>query len=196
VIKEWFFNKYRREEKEDEENKKKTIHIFSELKKEGTVFRAHPNYQGNGPWFDYAMMSYKMEGQEEWVDYPTRVAAFFYEVDRDSGKIIKDEEDEKDDGWRVLVQQSIYQTRRQKKEQSMIMEHYTLESTDKIRTGERVAVLKEFNAAALNHRLYCVEADPVGRDVFSKPISSNFDIVVIRDMRTEWHKQFLGIQWN
>ena len=186
VIKEWFFNKYRRE-------KKKTIHIFSELKKGNTVFRAHPNYQGNGPWFDYAMISYKLDGQEEWVDYPTRIAAFFYEVDRESGDIVKDAADENDDGWRVLVQQSKFQTKRQKREESLIMEHYTLDSTDNRRTMEKLALLREFNTEALNRRLYCVEADPVGRDVFCKPISSNFDILVIRDMRTEWHKQFLGI---
>jgi hypothetical protein len=186
-VKEWFFREYRKEKREI------TVHIFSELKKGGTLFRAHPNYQGNGPWFDYAMVSYQIEEEERWEEYPARLAAFFYEVDSKKGEIIRDEEDPKDDGWRVLVQQCEYQTPEQKEEESMIMEHWTLQSTAKKDKGEIWAKFQQLTTAALNGRLYCVEADPVG-NVFSKPVTSNFDILIIRDMRTEWHKKFLGIE--
>jgi hypothetical protein len=163
-VKEWFFREYRREKR------KITVHIFSEFKKGGTLFRAHPNYQGNGPWFDYAMVSYQIEEEERWEEYPARAAAFFYEVDSDKGEIITDNnKDPKDDGWRVLVQpQCEYQTPSQKEEESMIMEHWTLQCTEKKDRRERWANFQQLTTAALNGRLYCVEAEPVG-NVFSKP---------------------------
>ncbi len=50
-VKECFFREYRRD------NIRIAVYVFSEFKKGGTLFRAHPNYQGNGPWLDYAMVS-------------------------------------------------------------------------------------------------------------------------------------------
>jgi hypothetical protein len=49
--------------------------------------------------------------------------------------------------------------------------------------------------SAINRRIYCMEEEPLG-GVFSKPPNTSFDIVVIREMRSEWHKQFLNMGEN
>ena len=33
--------------------------VTTEHKRENVIFRAHPNYRGNGPWYDWAMFRYE-----------------------------------------------------------------------------------------------------------------------------------------
>jgi len=39
-----------------------TLDIFTEYKRNGTIYRAHPNYNSFGEWYDWAMIKFESEG--------------------------------------------------------------------------------------------------------------------------------------
>ena len=39
----------------------KTLTIYTQYKRNGVLYRCHPNYRGDGPWYDWVMMSYEDE---------------------------------------------------------------------------------------------------------------------------------------
>jgi hypothetical protein len=160
----------------------------------GVLFRAHPDYRGQGPWFDYGMVKYASTTGDEAMDddYPVRIAAIFKEVDSDTGKTILSKDIADDDGLRVLVQESEYQSTEQKENRSIMFKEYTLQSTRTTSKNDpyRRAMFQRRNAAELNLRIYCIEKDPVG-SCFCKPAECRFDILVVKDQRTEWSEEFL-----
>jgi hypothetical protein len=172
------------------------VTIFSEMKVGGVLFRAHPNYQSNGPWFDYAMIQYQYGRGEEvrTKENPARIAAFFYQEEAKTGVMITDPTVADDNGWRVLVQECHWQGVRHTRKKSMILDHYTLKSKP-VEGGGLEAKFEVHMPSAINRRIYCMEEEPLG-GVFSKPPNTSFDIVVIREMRSEWHKQFLNMGEN
>ena len=38
---------------------------YTEYNRNGIVFRAHPNYRAEGPWYDYAMVTWKMDASDD-----------------------------------------------------------------------------------------------------------------------------------
>ena len=58
------------------------VYCFTELNRKGTVFRAHPNYRGKGPWYDWVWIPFKMNdrnGDNETM-YPCKSLCFVGEV--------------------------------------------------------------------------------------------------------------------
>jgi hypothetical protein len=48
-----------------EEHRVETVHCCTQYKRDGLVMRCHPNYQGEGPWYDWIVASFaagKCEG--------------------------------------------------------------------------------------------------------------------------------------
>jgi len=42
----------------------KVVEIFTEYKRNGTTYRAHPNYNSCGEWYDWTMIRFEMEYQD------------------------------------------------------------------------------------------------------------------------------------
>jgi hypothetical protein len=63
------------------------IELRTEATIDGTVYRAHPNYRGEGPWYDYATVEFETEptapppNYRVWVNdhqrYPAKLVAFY-----------------------------------------------------------------------------------------------------------------------
>jgi hypothetical protein len=175
-IKRWFDKKYKRRR-----GMEVKVKIFSELKKGGVLFRAHQDYRSRGPWYDYATIKYEVETTQEVVDYPVRIAAFF----------VEDTVDDDPANWKVLVQECEWRSEQQIADKSLIFEHYTMRGEKDNESGNMCAVFEEKRVEELNSRIFCIERNPVGKS-FWKPPDEKFDILVVRDQRTEWHKKFLA----
>jgi hypothetical protein len=62
------------------------IELRTEATIDGTVYRAHPNYRGEGPWYDYATVKFELETTQQppnhqvWVNdhqrHPAKLVAF------------------------------------------------------------------------------------------------------------------------
>jgi hypothetical protein len=187
-IKQWFDREYGR-------GSSKTVYLYSELKRDGVLFRAHPDFRGQGPWFDYAMVRYDSiteEGDTVQVQCPVRIAAIFREVDSVTGSTVSDPDKEGDDGLRVLVQESEWQSPEQEENKSILFSEFTLQSIPPRNKNDpyKRAKFERRNVSELNSRIYCIEKDPVG-SCFCKPAESSFDILVVKDQRAEWYKEFL-----
>jgi hypothetical protein len=186
----WFENNY-------QDTASCPAYIFTELRKsqdddsEGgssVIFRAHPNNQQQGAWFDYGTIKYELVderiGEVREEDWPVRIAAFFQEV----GETIEDR-----GPMRMLVQECNWQTHTEKNMKLMIFEHYTslAGEWDDNNHGRFRATLTEKSEDTLNSRVYCLETVPGGQ-VFWKEKKEQFGIfLLVRDQRTQWHKLFL-----
>jgi hypothetical protein len=59
-------------------DKNATLNCFTDLRhKDGATFRAHPNYQAGGPWYDWAMVRFVDDDEIE-RDFPCRLLLFYY----------------------------------------------------------------------------------------------------------------------
>jgi len=43
-----------------------TVNFYSEIKKDGQIYRAHSNYQNNGPWMDWVMIRWDQDPSVQW----------------------------------------------------------------------------------------------------------------------------------
>jgi hypothetical protein len=75
-------------------NRLSTLDVFTEIKHDGMLYRAHPNYRGGGPWYDWAAVQFvpsDVDKQRNISDrrdlvlpaypvgiYPCKMLAFFY----------------------------------------------------------------------------------------------------------------------
>ena len=54
------------------------IFIFTEYKRNGITYRAHPNYNSFGEWYDWAMVKFKpARGQK---DFPFNLKGGYYTI--------------------------------------------------------------------------------------------------------------------
>jgi len=77
------------QEKENEEFAlfgEKTIFIFTEYKRNGTTYRAHPNYNSFGEWYDWAMV--KFEASQGDRSFPVNAKGGYYDKDLYPCKIL------------------------------------------------------------------------------------------------------------
>jgi hypothetical protein len=157
----------------------KSVTVFTEISLGGqtddkTIMRAHPNYRGSGPWFDFAIVNYGIDGL-----FPVRIAAFFQVVE--GGEIM------------ALVQEVMHQNdhKQQKSEQSLLFEHYHMSS--ELVPGANAtyqAVFKVFGVSTLASPAYCIDTNADRGPMFlhnrPKQGKSPFPIVRVSDNRNQW----------
>jgi len=64
----------------------KVIEIYTDYKRNGTTYRAHPNYNSSGEWYDWAMIRFEIE--EEITHKDKDEVHGYYEKDLFPGKIL------------------------------------------------------------------------------------------------------------
>jgi hypothetical protein len=149
-----------------------TIQLYTEIVLPGqfrTILRAHPNYQSDRPWYDYALACYIEDNREDCPTYPCKMACFF--KDPNTEKIM------------ALVQEVEFQT------ESQLFHHWTLKSKEN-RTNERSdAVFEAIPVESLSDRIYVLDPKPVGG--FSRKYACDFEILVVKYVKEQWPASFL-----
>jgi hypothetical protein len=80
-----------------------SIECYTEMKvKEGPTYRAHPNYRNEGPWQDWANVSFGQDEQGVFRMVPSRILLFYIHH-------FVDDNGEHSDEIRALVQTCDYQ---------------------------------------------------------------------------------------
>ena len=177
------------------------IKLFNPENKEFEIVRAHPDYRGEGCWYEYVEIDYG----EEIGSFPARCALFFQwpagletrgvgHFDRLGG--VGEGE------LMALVQQSQFQTRHQKSGNSLLFSNWTLEhSTSNRSSGEEGRSTAKFTclaAASINRRVFAVDLCPRPRDggpFFRNSFPHNpttFEIVKVEDRQLDWPTRFLS----
>jgi hypothetical protein len=164
--------------------------------------RAHPNYRGGGPWYDYVMVNYEYEDEFQGC-FPARCACFFQvprEVPGDQLRMSLSFQHTQE--ILALVQESEYQTESQQQCSSRICEKYTLQSTSTSPSTPRYAKLSCVTHTCFSDGAYAFDAD-LGRfsgpyDPLTKlPTGTSrhpaFDIVLVKDRRDKWARSFLAV---
>jgi hypothetical protein len=149
-----------------------TIQLYTEIVLPGqlrTILQAHPNYQSDGPWYDYALARYIEDNREDCPTYPCKMACFF--KDPNTEKIM------------ALVQEVEFQTPVEILRESQLFHHWTLKSKEekkeKKRTHERSdAVFEAIPVESISDRIYALGPKPVGG--FSWKYACDFEILVVK----------------
>jgi hypothetical protein len=173
----WFEKKY-----PTEEEAQTSIRLFSELglpQRKGdkkTLLRAHPNYRSEGAWHDYALATYKEVGRHDMEPvYACKLACFF--IQPITGRMM------------ALVQEVTYQTGEQRKRESQLFNHWTMNSKRNAETRRWDAVFTALPVEALSDRIYVIDSNPV--DGFSREEREDFDVLVVKYRKEEWPLSFL-----
>ena len=208
VVSRWFERHLRRwYERQLEENPayQLVIQIITELKlpmegqEEFLELRAHPNFNGEGPWYDYATIPYEHDGASQGV-FPARCVCFF-QLPNDVPKNLVQAavSFEQTNEIFALVQESKYQVGEQAQHRSRICSKYTLNNSRGPNRGTYTATLScvvhncfESGVFAFDQDLGDSQHDPYDPFVrYGDERDMVFDIVVVKDRRTEWSKSFL-----
>jgi hypothetical protein len=175
IIVNWFEKRYLVPEEDT------TIQLYTEIVlpgptgQTGTILRAHPNYQSDGPWYDYALASYDEDDREDSPTYPCKMACFFREPV--TGKIM------------ALVQEVEFQSPTETARESQLFRHWTLKSKDNRSDRRRDAVFEAIPVESLSDRIYALDPKPLGG--FSRKDSCDFEILVVKYVKEQWPTSFL-----
>jgi hypothetical protein len=162
------------------------ITMIDEGRGKRDIVRAHPNYRGQGCWYDYVSVDYGVNGY-----HPARVAIFFlwpHELPPDlSGFDYVQAGDAM-----VVLQESEYQEGLQLTDESIMCSHHTLQHTSVITPDghRRSATLKVHPSKTISRRIFAFNPNPNDGGPFFRE-SSQFEIVVVKDKQVEWPAIFL-----
>jgi hypothetical protein len=160
----------------------KSIQLFTELVlpgnggHSGTTVRAHPNYQSNGAWYDYALAKYEEEERHDEVTYPVKLVGFF----RDPSSL----------QLKALVQEVDFQSQEQTDRESQLFRHWTLNSKVNTVTNSCDAIFVAIPVESLSDRIYVIDPAPVGG--FTRRMKCDFDILAVKYVTEEWPQSFLA----
>jgi hypothetical protein len=161
------------------------------------IVRAHPDYRGEGCWYDFVEVDYGALGS-----YPARCVLFFLWpsllVGGPLGGGPFEGLEELSEGDLVaLVQPVKYQSRAQKMRNSLLFSDWTMEYT-KSGYGQQGTVTAKFAlvaAASINRRIFAIDLNPGdGGPFYRKSASTNastFEVVKVEDRQLEWPVRFL-----
>ena len=104
------------------------IECYTEFShKAGSRFRAHPNYRDEGAWYDWALVRFVSDGDEEERDYPCRIL-LLYKDPRPAANSDESSDDEPSDdysGMRAIVQATNdLSDKAEKKRKNKVMESH------------------------------------------------------------------------
>jgi hypothetical protein len=159
------------------------ISLFTEAKlpsrnddgQAGVSVRAHPNYRGQGAWYDYALVEYDETDRDDNPVYPCKIVIFF-------------EEPHSHDKM-ALVQEVDFQTGRQQRRESQLFHHWTLRSKTNRMTKKSDALFTAIPLESLTDRIYVIDPCPIGG--FTRTDAGEFDVLVVKFAREQWPLSFL-----
>jgi hypothetical protein len=147
----------------------KQYHLYTEFRLRdgsqlGTLVRAHPDYNKEGEWRDYAWIEY--EGEDR---YPAKLLGFYRNPSSEE--------------WMTLVQHCVPRNQRQMRRDSPLFRHYRLSaeigsiSVDSIHSG---CLVLEYGVCGSTTTL---ETAP--------PSDCSLDILLVEERKTVWAQEFL-----
>ena len=175
------------------------LHCHTECKYEGPgyerIYRAHPNYQGNGEWYDWVMVKFG-DGC-----FPSKVLSFYQksepETDAETGEITSS-------GIHAIIHSCEYRNgtsseRAANFHETRLCDRWVVESTPKPlqamstqhrNSGRRpkIPVLRSVPVETLDEHIYVVEETPGIQEEWT----GDKLVWAMRDQRTVWSKVFLS----
>ena len=65
------------------------IKVYSEMTVDEIVFRAHPNYQSDGPWYDWCLVNFQIgESDLDDEDFPAKLVCLFIDEEGKSCALV------------------------------------------------------------------------------------------------------------
>ena len=159
------------------------IDCHTDLSREGTNYRAHPNYtnSGSGAWYEHAMVEFENDAGTEKDMFPSKLLCFFNAQTVENGPSHR----------YALVHPCTYQhlqgckrKRMADKHSLKIMERWVYETERKY--GINVPKLYMVRIESIGTRLHVVEENP---GLVESSDSPKY-VWVYSDRRTEWGKHF------
>ena len=165
-----------------------SLHCYTEMHvKDGPRYRAHPNYQNEGPWQDWAMVSFGRNDEDGSLNkVPSRILLFYVHQSVDAnGNTSRD--------IHAIVQTCEYQVgnvrrRRRNMEETNLCSRWQLSMKSSTRLRERVNVPE----------LYSVKAEDIHESVLvfeehpglCESWSGRRYVWLVKDQRKEWSNMF------
>jgi hypothetical protein len=152
-----------------------TISLYTEMRlHDGQLVRAHPNYNGDGCWYD----TFILDGR------PAKIVAIF-----------KDPDMEGDLPTHILVQPALKQTQLEKENSSQLFEQWRWRSKETNEGGLYGPRLQsvQIQEGTINDLVYCIDLCP-SRGSLSRQRKEDFGFVHALDPRTDWSLAFLNSQ--
>jgi hypothetical protein len=158
------------------------------------LYRAHPNYQGEGAFYDWAMVKFEDDG-----DYPARILLFYQKhqpiIDEQTGNVTSC-------GIHAIINSCVLRhdsscERRGKMNETRLCSRWELESVPRSRLdgqqyqrGKRpnIPLMRSVPVETLQEHVYVVEEHPGLEEEW---IGSRF-VWTMNDQRSEWSKVFLS----
>jgi hypothetical protein len=175
------------------------VDFFTEYKRDKTTLRAHPNYRGNGLWYDWAMVEYapldldlnratsvtqEIESAYPPGSYPAKILAFSRSKEGTIMAIIHTCESKEHSSDDSCLTEQWYMEYKQ-----CTINAYDPRSDTTKRKLVRKPVLRIVEADTLRDRVYVVEDSPGLRESLSSKEETSL-VVLVKDRKQYWPKYF------
>ena len=156
------------------------------------LIRAHPDFNGDGPWYDFVDVDYNELGV-----FPSRCACFFEWPEwGDPFRAGIDWVPEKN-SIMVLIHECNNISQANLVKESLLYSHYTLRGTIDSSRNQKLPILKCVSVESINGRIYCIDPTPDKGGIFFREKDRNnkygeFDIIKVKDRKTHWPQSFLS----
>ncbi len=165
----------------------------------GVACRAHPNYQGDGPWYDFAMVRFEHpELGSRYVDdkhmYPAKILGFFRRLPpgwMDRSIVTFDEDADLD--FSVLVHSASFQRRHSEvhERRTLLTRTWLYEVKQGLTPPPAYSVAGTTRSnVVLGEHIFAVEEQPGFHDRYATEEERRF--IVLSDMRQVWPHVFIN----
>ncbi len=162
----------------------------------GTRYRAHPNYMGAGPWYDYAVVKFNVANNHaSFVSdgdcYPAKLVSFYRAFPEDKSSVAEDDASEEADGmgYFVLAHCGAYQLLNSEiySRRSLLSRHWLFE----LKTPSRRPEFQTITPASILRHIFGISESPGFPLVYARGEAVH-RFQVLSDMRQDWPLVFMG----
>ena len=140
-----------------------------------SLIRSHPQFAGGTSWYDFVSVKYQYDHNGQSETFPVKVFVMYQHPETRQ--------------YCFLGQEVRNQTQTMKQRETLLFDHWCLESARDPLTDLYQPVLTSFQMEVIDARIYVIDLDPTKG--LSRPCSSDFGILQVKDLKAEWSKQFL-----
>ena len=176
----WFYKKYASKLNAEDVADHRIIHVFTEFipSRTGDKLRCHPNYRGNGRWYDFVAIRYEINNT--FLHYPAKLVIAYQDPNLDFVK---------PKPTNILVQQIQKQNKHQISSKTPLFQHWTLAFRKD--GNDLVSQFKSHSIDCIEDRMYCFHQEPTTS--FRATKESDFNIISVSYLQNDWPAEFYNV---